>query len=312
MQDNNYPLVLLYHEVDEKASPLLNYYNINVHPKVFDQQIKMIKSFYCPINFSEFVEAYESGTDIRERILITFDDGYKSAVQKAVPILQKYDIESIWFLNSSFWNNDRIFWLSKLMWIYDQGLLKLFINQANLRWPGILSLLSENPLPVDVDRWAKDCYSTTLKNFIDEFTNRYGLEERPYSVSNQLYATKDDLNKSSCSIEYGNHTASHPNLRNISLKQVKNEIVECHDKIKKELLQEPNCFAFPFGEPGHHWNPYFINILKQIGYRWIFSVENNDYLVSSNLWRGVIPRHIVPTDVTSKSSLQAFINSKFY
>ena len=75
---------------------------------------------------------------------------------------------------------------------------------------------------MDVDRWAKDCYSTTLKNFIDESTNRYGLEESSYSVSSPLYATKDDLKKSSCSIEYGNHTASHPNLRNISLKQAEN------------------------------------------------------------------------------------------
>ena len=74
-----------------------------------------ISTLFLPIRFSEFVEAYESGTDIRERNLITFDDGYTSAAQKAVPILQKYDIESIWFLNSNFWNNDRVSWLSKLM-----------------------------------------------------------------------------------------------------------------------------------------------------------------------------------------------------
>lgn len=309
MPTSNYPLVLLYHQIDTSICSLINHYSISINPKIFEQHIKIIKEHFAPIGFEETLYCQKENTDVRSRILLTFDDGYRAAIQNGGDILLKYNLSGIWFINSRLLNNNTVFWLSKLMWVYDAGLLRDFIEKANARYPDSVRPLNTNS-DVGIDFWAKDNYSRTLESFLDEYVLMYGFDEGNVARRANLFATIEEIKSLSNRGEIGNHTASHPNIRNISLEDFKSEVSECHEVCERKMGITPRCFSYPFGEPRLHWSPESIDVLKSLQYEWIFSVENSERLVSTNLWRGVIPRHMVPTNITSKSEFVSYIEAK--
>ena len=300
----NYPCVLLYHEVNLQPNALINRYLINLHPQVLNTHLTAIKRRFKPIGLDELIDAWESGQSVRDRVLVTFDDGYHAAVRYAAPILADLDLPSIWFVNSALWGNDRVFWLSKLMWIQEQGLLDRFVALANRRWPG---LVERHPVGNQINQWAKLSYSRTLGRFAAEYISDHGFDETEIAGAAQLYASPHELRALSEVAELGNHSASHPNVARVSLSELQREAADCDAALRRDVGVQPRAFAFPFGEPGYHWAPSAIPALAPLGYRAIFSVENEQRLVSSGIWRGSVPRHTVPLGPATASEFTAYL-----
>jgi peptidoglycan/xylan/chitin deacetylase (PgdA/CDA1 family) len=301
----NVPCILLYHEVDAVSRPLLNHYFINLSPRVFETHARTLVRHFKPISVAELREAWRMGEDVRNRVLMTFDDGYRAAVLNAGPILADLGLDSIWFVNSAFWKNDHIFWLSQLMWIKEQGLLKHFVQMARKRWPDICDSL------IDLERinwWGKQNYSRLLAEFIRDFAARWGFDETSIASAHPIYASPAELQTLSKTAQIGNHTATHPNLRNLSLADFKHEVMSCHQAIVADLGFAPSLFAFPFGEAGNHWSPLAPQLIKEMGYEAVFSVETDDCAASSGVWPGTLPRHSVPLGPVTESEFKAYVN----
>ena len=87
--------IFCYHDVSENPSEFSDKHNLNVPPNIFEYQINFIKKNFNVISPDELLD---------DRIpeyaaLITFDDGYKSYFTSAIPILKKYNLPSLIFLN---------------------------------------------------------------------------------------------------------------------------------------------------------------------------------------------------------------------
>ncbi len=90
--------VLVYHHIQEKVSS-----DVSCTPKQFDSQMNaLIESGYTPLSLSQFRQYLVAGLeDIGKPILITFDDGYESVYQYALPVARKYKIPMIVFVVTS-------------------------------------------------------------------------------------------------------------------------------------------------------------------------------------------------------------------
>ena len=87
--------VFLYHDVSQNPSKFSKEYNLNVEPEIFESQIQFIKNNFNVISPDELL-----GSQLPlKAALITFDDGFKSFFYNAAPILEKYKVPSINFLN---------------------------------------------------------------------------------------------------------------------------------------------------------------------------------------------------------------------
>lgn len=86
--------ILTFHALDDRPSV------ISFPPRLFEQGMRRLyDSGYRTVNFSELVEHLRADKPFPGRsFLITFDDGYQSAYERALPILQRYGFSATVFL----------------------------------------------------------------------------------------------------------------------------------------------------------------------------------------------------------------------
>lgn len=89
--------VLTFHNIEDKIT---EENTVNISTAKFEKYIKWLsKHGYTSLSIDEFYEWKEEGKKIpRKSILITFDDGWESFYQKAIPILEKYNMKATAFV----------------------------------------------------------------------------------------------------------------------------------------------------------------------------------------------------------------------
>jgi len=191
---NKKPIVLLYHEIAEKPSVILNYYNITIHPLVFKKHVKWISEKYSIVP----ADCISEDVDLKNCIILSFDDGYSNALRYFHEICKT---KAFWFLNKNFMDNEKIFWLSKLFMLKDLGLFK---------YNG------------DLDYFGKMNYSNKLLFSIDTLFKEYAINELEIAKKEALYAKIEDYSGDLCLL--GDHTKNHCNCFNITKSELLTEL----------------------------------------------------------------------------------------
>ena len=102
--------VLVYHSfgpaVSNKESKTATHYRVT--EKMFEEQMKYLQANgYHPISFASYVESLKNSTKLPDKaIVLSFDDGWKTQYQYAVPILEKYKFTATFFIISNYTNNN--------------------------------------------------------------------------------------------------------------------------------------------------------------------------------------------------------------
>lgn len=87
------PPVLAYHLVDRRMDAGIAW----ITPKRFERQIAWLaESGYRSLSLSEYLRRDHAAAE--KRVVITFDDGYRSLVQYALPILSRYHFRATVFV----------------------------------------------------------------------------------------------------------------------------------------------------------------------------------------------------------------------
>ena len=303
MSGNN-PIILLYHQVSPEDTKFIENYNINVKPKLFDEHMKILKEDYAPITFDEWNDAIKNNEDVSDRVLVTFDDGYKDVINYGADILSKYNLDGIWFINGGMIDNDKVFWLSQLMYLHDNNHLVKFITEFDYQFPNLLKLINQPFQSVkDIDIWAKDNYSKVLAESLSKYVSDMGWDEVIEANTSSIYANSSELKSLSENFVIGNHTLSHPNFRNLSIEDKVKESEESREILEYIIGKNISTFAFPFGQEHLHWCQNDVSLLQNLGYDFIFSVANEFDRVNYD----VIHRHeILELD---KTEFKSFVNN---
>ncbi|WP_243865479.1 polysaccharide deacetylase family protein [Paenibacillus lupini] len=93
----NKVIVLMYHHIDVKES------GATISPSRFNDHMKVLKdNGYKVISVEQFVDFMQNKIKVpNNAVVITFDDGYESFDQYAVPILKKYNFTATHFIIGS-------------------------------------------------------------------------------------------------------------------------------------------------------------------------------------------------------------------
>lgn len=108
--------------------------------------------------------------------------------------------------------------------------------------------------------------------------------------------------------EIGNHSATHPNMGSLSVKDIRKEIKDTHDKIKELTGQDANLFRPPFGD----YSDTLIETLNDMGYHVIqWDVDSLDWkdlsanAIYDRVIKGIKPGSIVLFHNNGKHTAEA-------
>ena len=264
--------IFCYHDISDNPSKFSYKHNLNVPPNIFDYQVDFINRNFNVISPDDLL----ANKIPKHAALITFDDGFKSYFEIAVPILEKYNLPSIIFLNMA-------------------------PIKGEIFWAGLITYLSETSpdfsqhiaTKIEVNLKEKPLFlycSRKIVNFFLRTKNKTYKNEVNGYVGN--FATENDLQSVSTNnlVYFGNHLYNH----DVPLLLSDTELLESFSKNEDELRKYPNfrsLFAFPFGQPDTCFSKRQVKLLLNDGAKKVFSaypIINSDV---SSLYLHRIPMH---------------------
>jgi len=256
-------LILMYHRVDD---PPADPWGLCVNPQRFAEQMEVLRRQWAVCRLAAIQEK-------RQRVAVTFDDGYADNLYEAKSVLERYEIPATIFIVGGE-ETAGVFWWDELedLLLYPTQLparpLVLRIDGQEYRWS------------IDADDWElNDADPRKFRDWIawkdDPPTSRHAVFRAVWEVLQRLGGEErsSQLNEIQCwtgtahqrtrarrmdgdelrritdngLIELGAHTMNHPKLSTLSPREQAREILGSRQFLKEILGRQPSEFSYPFG-----------------------------------------------------------------
>jgi peptidoglycan/xylan/chitin deacetylase (PgdA/CDA1 family) len=232
------PKVILYHACEPVESPFIRDLEVNTPPAEFAAQLDFLGRYYDVVP----IAALEGDRFPAGAAAVTFDDGYRSVLEHATPLLEARGLPATVYLVTDVVDNDDLVWVNELNWLLvthpaATGAVvgeRLGLPEEATTGAVVASVLHEFDPAVVADLlaalWA--AVPATRDELLD------GLD---------LYLGWDEVRAmEGRGISFGSHTATHPNLRGLTLDAVDDEVDRSVEAMHREL-GHCRSFAYPFG-----------------------------------------------------------------
>jgi len=259
--------ILNYHRVLAMPDPL-----IDGDPDVetFRWQMRLLAECFNVMPLHEAVETMASGRMPPRAVAITFDDGYSSFHDLALPVLMEYELPATVFVTTGHMQEKGSMWNDMIL----EAVRRMPPTQLDLREFG----LGELPLrTAEQRRKAANAMTERCKYMpLAEREAFTAVLQRHAGVALQQDLMLDDdmlrtLVKNR--IEIGGHTVSHPILASIDDDAARREIVDNKRQLEAIIGQPLRLFAYPNGKRRADYTAAHVQMLEEAGYSAAFNTE---------------------------------------
>jgi peptidoglycan/xylan/chitin deacetylase (PgdA/CDA1 family) len=250
--------ILNYHRILPAADPLLG-----TEPDVatFRWQMQALADYFNVLPLSEAVDPDSSRPLPPRAVCITFDDGYRSTHDLALPILREYGFPATVFVTTGFVNegsmwNDRI--LTAVRELRQDSLDLSSIGLGHVA----VGTLDERRRAVEiVTETAKYLPPEQRESVIDRLAKMSGQCDPDQMLTESMLRSmvKQD-------IEIGAHTVSHPILTRLDDPGAMYEIAESKRQLEAIIEQPVRYFAYPNGKNGIDFNERHMAMAREAGF----------------------------------------------
>lgn len=231
----------------------------------------------------------------RPKVAITFDDGYRSNLRLALPVLKEFGLPATVFVATAFAEGE-LLWFQKLDLAFSRAEgERLTVSVGDVFFDWVLDCESSR-------RKALDELLAVLKRLSWEELNRQvekilgllGVDVsghwpevlKPLHLNELIELADEDL------IEIGGHTHRHPVLSRCKDSDAREEILTGAERLKQILGRSIRWFAYPNGGPGDFDPRKSAEWLKEAGFEAGFSMINGRVKPGVSRWS--IPRYGAP------------------
>ena len=252
-----------------------------VTPQEFKSQLKKFKNDGDFIMPSDFLKNYDELVQSKDNFyFITFDDGLKEQFEFAVPILDEFDTQAIYFANSINSEEKRVSTVHKIHLLRSILSPQKILNHLE---SNKIEKLSDHELELaQINYRFDDSNSATLKYLLN-FKIPFEIQEKlVHSLFEQHFSEKeicDLLYMNDYQLKYladlnclGSHSHSHFPLGLLDENKLNYEL--SHSKLYFENLTKSTIqmIAYPYGTP-IACNDVVANAAKAYGYSYGFTVK---------------------------------------
>ncbi len=280
-------LIPSYHYVYNKCNELKLKGIKPVWEHQFVRHIKWLINHYEILDPKEFINKLEDTNFLEnnsDKCIITFDDGTLDQFQCAARILDSFNLKAIFFVLTDVLKNKKMplsHLLHVALCIHDSKyLIDLIINDKKIQFEYNEKDIEKK---ATIYNYENNKYRKILKYLVNyELTNfrqqvfsiiLESLPEAESDICKKWFASeKDIVNAKNNGHLIGNHGLSHKSYESLSNKEIKNEIIESNNYLKKLLQEDILAFAHPQGGDNGKKNLYAQDVLKNLNYKICFNI----------------------------------------
>ncbi|MDE3180144.1 MAG: polysaccharide deacetylase family protein [Acidobacteriota bacterium] len=180
--------------------------------------------------------------------MLTFDDGYASTIEWAVPLCRKYRMPAIFFLNSACIDNKRLAPDNLVCYVVNE-LGTEVVNAAVRSVKGASAeSLKVKSLPDIFSRVLPAISLAERKAFLEALAHLAGIDGTRLAKEAGLYLTREQVNDlANSGFQIGNHTYSHVHCRTLTRSGFVDEIDRNKTELEAMSGRPVRSFSLPYG-----------------------------------------------------------------
>lgn len=258
--------VISYHRVLEAQHPLLA-----SEPDIatFRWQMALLADCFTVLPLHAALRALAAGRMPPRAVCITFDDGYRSIHDLALPVLREFGLPATVFVTSGHVDHGNM-WNDRII----EALQALPSGQLDLRSLG----LGSYPLQTIDDRKKAVGLLTEGSKYLAPAARSAVIEHLATlagpRIDSELMLTSEMVrNLDRNGVDIGAHTISHPILTSLDDDSARAEIVGGKRELETILGKPVRLFAYPNGKSGKDFDARHVAMVREAGFDAAFTTE---------------------------------------
>jgi peptidoglycan/xylan/chitin deacetylase (PgdA/CDA1 family) len=217
-------------------------------PQQFRRQMELLARYGTPIGVDELCRALEGAPLPKNPVMVTFDDGYRSCHDVALPILRAVGMRATFFIPTAYISERRLYWWERIAFALSQAR----IETAKLTYPSELAVVRSDPRAHrTLTNVIKDTPGLDIDRFLDGLYAAFGIEwsrDIEAKQSDDVVMTWDHLRSlARAGMDVESHTRRHRVLQTLDDDQLRDELAGSRHDLETQLGRPVRAIAYPVG-----------------------------------------------------------------
>lgn len=286
-------VILLYHSISPDSDTCIIADN-KVSPENFEKQMRYIAKRKKVISLATFLDCIGKNKQPKDRIVITFDDGYRDNCEIAVPILKKYDLPATFFIATGLIDGASVFdKLNHLVMTTKRDKITISLDNGVNKEISLMNsedryAFVKNAIYL-LENMAHERQLDFLKSISQLHGDTFNFEQ--YNPKVMMSWEECEMMSTYNDISFGVHTVSHANLAKLSLEEAKEEITISREELEAHIERQVAFFSYPHSKGS---DSSIVKILRQCGFQCALTGGLGINKGNADLFR--LKRFAVPND----------------
>jgi peptidoglycan/xylan/chitin deacetylase (PgdA/CDA1 family) len=241
--------IVTYHHVAEHDPSYPYDPNVaDATPAQFRRHMETIARYGTPIGIDDLIRAIHGAPLPRNPVMVTFDDGYRSCHEVALPILRAVGVRATFFIATSFVSERRLYWWERIAILLGQSRKKTL----QISYPHPLTLALDQPRVYEkLTDLIKNTSALDVERFLAELRAALDVEWTPgieTHHADQLIMTWDQVRAlARAGMDIESHGRKHRVLQTLDDATLADELTGSRRELEAQLGRPVRALAYPVG-----------------------------------------------------------------
>jgi peptidoglycan/xylan/chitin deacetylase (PgdA/CDA1 family) len=217
-------------------------------PEQFRRQMELLARYCTPIGIDELIRAFEGHPLPKNPVMVTFDDGYRSCHDVALPILRAVGMRATFFVATSFVQERKVYWWERIA----IALSHARVARAKLTYPREIDISVRDPQAhLHLTDLIKDTPQLDVERFLTELSIAFGVEwdaATEAKHAENIVMTWDHVRAlARAGMDVESHSRRHRVLQTLDGAGLRDELAGSRADLESQLGRPIRAIAYPVG-----------------------------------------------------------------